>query len=106
MPATLQDVTRDFALGQATLETLREAARDERRDRGLAGQLLALIAEWDTSVLTDSARARLRNSLRERAKALVPAAPPPEPEKPTWTSRQAPEKSSLYEAGLRPQRRR
>jgi hypothetical protein len=73
MPPNLRDVTRAFARGEATLATLRGAARAERMDRHLADAILKLIADWETGARTDSARSR--NELRDRAKRLVPSAP-------------------------------
>ncbi|MGH2919995.1 MAG: hypothetical protein ACRDLS_15545, partial [Solirubrobacteraceae bacterium] len=93
----LRDVTREFARGEAPLEALRGAARAERGDRRLADEILKLITEWESSAW--SASAWSRNELRARAKSLVPPAPP------ASTSRQDPA-TSMYEAGLRGQRRR
>lgn len=86
----MRDVTRAFGIGEATLEDLREAAMAERVDRQLADAVLRLIAEWETSAWT-------RNEFRTRARDLLPATPPPS---------RRPEGESLYEAGLRGQRRR
>ncbi len=96
MPPDLRNVTREFARGETPLEALRQAARAERSDRRLADEILKLITEWEDSAW-DSALSR--NELRARAKQLVPP-PPPEP-----TSRQD-ATASMYEAGLRGQRRR
>ena len=100
MPPNLRDVTRDFGRGQTTLESWRGAARAERDDRQLAAEVLKLIADWESSAWKDSVRSR--EDLRARAKQLVPAAPAAPPES---ASRRGP-KSSIYDAGLRGQRRR
>lgn len=97
MQPGLRDITRDFARGEAPLEALRAAARAEPVDRRLADEILALISEWERSAWVASAWSR--NELRARAKQLVPPAPPAEP------SRQD-AAASMYEAGLRGQRRR
>lgn len=100
MPPDLRDVTRDFGRGQTTLESWRGAARAERDDRQLAAEVLKLIADWENSAWRDSVRSR--EDLRARAKQLVPAAPAAPP---ASASRRGP-KSSIYDAGLRGQRRR
>ncbi len=100
MPSNLRDVASDFGRGLATLETLRGAARAERNDRQLAEEILKLIADWENSAWKDSVRSR--DDLRARAKQLVPPAPPAPP---AATSRRRPAES-IYEAGLRGQRRR
>ncbi|HEV2060949.1 MAG TPA: hypothetical protein VGR11_16485 [Solirubrobacteraceae bacterium] len=100
MPPNLRDVTRDFGRGEATLESLRAAARAEHRDRQLANEILTLIGEWENSPQKDSVRSR--DDLRARAKKLVPPAPP---DPPASTSRRPPGES-IYDAGLRGQRRR
>ncbi len=83
---TLKEVARDFALGQLTLEDLREAALAERIHRETAQEILKLIGEWANSP-------RSRNELRMRVKELVP--PPPRRN----------EGETFYDAGLRPYRR-
>jgi hypothetical protein len=100
MPADLRDVTREFGRGQTTLENLREAARAEPRDRQLAGALLQLIAEWESTAVTVSVRSR--SELRARIRQLVPPDPPASPEA---SARRDPAES-IYAAGLRGQRRR
>lgn len=102
MAPDLRDVTREFARGEATLETLRAAARSERSDRQLAEAVLQLIARCESAARTDSARARARDDLRDRAKQLVPAAPAA----PAGSTNRRPPGESIYEAGLRGQRRR
>jgi hypothetical protein len=99
MPTNLRDVARDFALGQVALETLRRAAHAEAVDRRLADELLKAIADWENSPSPQGAYAR--NELRARAKQLVPSGPPAEPE----ASRNTDPTASMYEAGLRGQRR-
>lgn len=101
MPPSLRDVTRDFALGEATLEALRAAARAERGNRPLADEILRLIGVCERSGRTDSARVRAMHDLRDRARALAP----PGPDKPASDARRPPGES-IYEAGLRGQRRR
>jgi hypothetical protein len=96
MPPNLRDVTREFARGQAPLETLRRAAREEPIDRQLADGILKLIADWERT--RSPASAWSRNDLRARAKELVP------PDPPASSSRRNPTES-MYEAGLRGQRR-
>lgn len=100
MPQDLRDVTRAFGRGEATLETWRRAALGETSDRHLAGEILRLIAEWESSPLKDTVR--YRNEMRARAKKLAPA---PSAEPSTSRSRAEPGES-LYAAGLRGQRRR
>ena len=95
MPRSLRDVTRDFSLGEATLEDLREAAYAERMERSLAASVLGLISEWENSAWASD---RSRDTLRARAKALVPARQP--------VSKNRRGSESIYEAGLRGQRRR
>ena len=102
MPPSLRDVTRDFALGEATLETLRAAARAERSNRPLADEILRLIGECERSGRTDSARVRAMHDLRDRAKALAP----PGPAARAASDARRPPGESIYEAGLRGQRRR
>ncbi len=85
---TLKEVARDFALGQLTLEDLREAALAERIHRDTAQDVLHLISDWET-------RGYSRNELRSRVRQLVP--PPP---KKSRTSGDA-----LYQPGLDAQRR-
>lgn len=99
MVANLRNVTRDFARGQTTLETLRRAARTEPVDRRLADRLLALITDWENGPWTASTRAR--NELRARARLLLPPDPPDPP--PAARSKDA--TTSMYEAGFRGQRR-
>jgi len=100
MAADLKDVTRDFGRGQTTLENLREAARAESRDRQLAGALLQLIAEWESTAVTVSVRSR--SELRARIRQLVPPEPPASPA----SSGRPDPAESIYAAGLRGQRRR
>ena len=100
MPANLRDVTRGFGRGEATLESLRGAAHAERSDRQLADQVLQLITAWETSAWKDSARSR--DDLRVRVGDLVPPDPPTPPA--AASSRKPGE--SIYEAGLRGQKRR
>ena len=90
MHTHLRDVTRAFGIGEATLDTWREAAHAERTDRQLAEAVLRLIAEWENSAWS-------RNEFRTRARQLIPPLPPP-PRRPNDTS--------IYDAGLRGQRRR
>lgn len=97
MPPNLRDVTREFGRGEATLETLRQAARAERLDRPVADQILRLITDWENSPGSETDRAK--NELRARVKQLVPPEPPPS------ASRREPGES-IYAAGLRGQRRR
>jgi hypothetical protein len=99
MPTRLRDVAHDFALGQVALETLRRAAHDEVVDRRLADEILKAIADWERSPSPQGAYAR--NELRARAKQLVPSAPAAEPE----AKRDKDPTASMYEAGLRGQRR-
>lgn len=99
--ADLKDVTRAFGRGEATLESLRAAARGELYDRQLAGEIIRLISDWENSAWKDSARSR--GDLRANIKALVP--PAPTVASPGLTSRRKP-RESIYEAGLRGQRRR
>ena len=100
MPSSLRTVTRDFAFGRLPLETLRAAAIAEPVDRRLAGELLEAIADWERSPSPQGALAR--NELRARAKQLIPAEPPPEPEE---RKRNKDPAAAMYEAGLRGQRR-
>ena len=100
MSTNLRDLTRAFGRGEATLESLRGAARAERDDRQLADEVLTLITHWENSPVKDTARAR--DDLRVRAKKLVPPDPPAAT---VSKSRREPAKS-IYEAGLRGQRRR
>lgn len=71
MRRRIRDVAREFALGEAPLETLRLAARDERLNINLADEILRLIADWENS--SWSASASSRDELRERVRLLVPA---------------------------------
>lgn len=103
MPADLRDVTRDFGRGDATLETLRAAAHAERIDRRLADAILRLIADWERKPGRETALTR--NLLRARVEDLVPPAPPPPPP-PSAAEHRRPPGESIYEAGLRGQRRR
>lgn len=103
MPTNLRDVARDFGRGEATLETLRAAARTERGDRELADQVLKLIMDWETGGQTHSDRSR--TDLRLRVKQLVPAAPTA-PASSAASGSRRPAGESLYAAGLRGQRRR
>ncbi len=73
MKHKLRDVTHEFARGEASLETLRAAARREPVDRRLADDLLKLIATWEKSPWPNSAWSR--NELRDQAKLLVPPIP-------------------------------
>ncbi len=100
MAQNLTHVTRAFGRGEATLETLRAAARAERGDRRLAETILQLITDWENSGWTDSEVSRTQ--LRIRVKQLVPAAPTTPP---ASTYRRDPSES-LYAAGLRGQKRR
>ena len=90
MQTRLRDVTRAFGIGEATLEDLREAANAERVDRQMADEVLRLIADWER-------RQYPRNELRSHVRSITPPPPPP--------SRHPPGES-LYDAGLRGQRRR
>ena len=90
--ARLREVTREFARGEAPLETLRRAALREPIDRPLADGLLQLIAEWENGAWPNSRWAR--SELRDRAERLVPAAP--EPRKRTEDAT-----ATMYGAGLR-----
>lgn len=101
MALDLKDVTRAFGRGEATLESLRAAARAEPYDRQLAGEIMRLISDWENSAWKDSARSR--DDLRANIKSLVP--PAPTASSPASTSRRQP-RESIYEAGLRGQRRR
>ncbi len=103
MAGRLSDVARDFGRGEATLEMLRAAARAEHGDRELASQVLRLIVEWESGGLTHTVRAR--DDLRMRVKALVPATAPAA-HAPASAQRPRASGLSLYEAGLRGQRRR
>src|SRR5687767_13313607 len=100
MPPNLRDVARDFGRGEATLESLRGAARAERGDRQLADGILRLIAGWENSPQRHSVRSR--EDLRAEVKQLVP----PEPPAPSASTSRRPPGESIYEAGLRGQRRR
>lgn len=100
MAFDLRDVTRKFGRGEATLHTLRDAARAERVDRQLAEQVLKLIMEWENSGRTNNDHAR--SELRMRVKALVPAAPTAA----AAGQRRRASGNSFYEPGLRGQRRR
>jgi hypothetical protein len=82
---------------------LRAAARAENRERELASAVLRLIMQWESGGLTDTVRAR--DDLRTNVKALVPAAAP-EPPPPAPGDRPRATGLSLYEPGLRGQRRR
>lgn len=96
----LRDVSREFSRGAATLDTLRNAARAEPTDRQLAAELLRLIAEWEAGAWTWTDSGRAKSELRWRVKQLVPPpAPPPTPSR-------RPPGESMYDAGLRGQRRR
>lgn len=97
MPSRLREVTQEFARGDTTLEALRQAAREEIRDRVIADQVLRLISDWESNTADKSAWAR--NELRERAGQLVPAPLPPPPEKKDYTK-------TMYDTGLRGQKRR
>jgi len=99
MAPKLRDVTRDFALGVATLGTWRAAARAESADRRLADEILKLITEWENTTWPDMTRARAE--LRARAERLAPPAAPDEPAPRTKQDATA----AMYEAGLRGQRR-
>jgi hypothetical protein len=105
MAPKLRDVTREFARGDATLQTLREAARAERANRGLADRILQMIAEWERSATTNSARAK--SELRARAELLVPTDPDDEPDAPAdrgdWRGGMD-ATTFMYESGLRGQR--
>jgi hypothetical protein len=103
MAGRLSDVARDFGRGEATLETLRAAAHAEHGERELASHVLRLIMDWERSGLTHTVRAR--DDLRMRVKALVPATAPAA-HAPASTERPRASGLSLYEAGLRGQRRR
>ena len=78
---------RNFALGNATLEDLREAALAERIHRETAQEVLKLIGQWANN------SARSRNELRMRVKELIP--PPPRRN----------EGETFYDAGLKAYRR-
>jgi hypothetical protein len=95
MRRRLREVAREFALGEAPLETLRLAARDERLNIGLAEELLRLIADWENSPWSTSASSR--DELRERVRVLVPAQ-----EKTDTVNYTA----AMYGAGIRGQRRK
>ncbi|MDP1847154.1 MAG: hypothetical protein Q8K79_05115 [Solirubrobacteraceae bacterium] len=103
MAGSLSDVVREFGRGEATLEMLRSAARAENRERDLASEVLRLIMDWESRRLTHTVRAR--TDLRIRIEALVPAAPPAPP---AGGPAERPRASglSLYEPGLRGQKRR
>ena len=90
LPPDLSDITRKFACGEVSLLDWRDAAHRERFDRQLSEKVLSLIAQFENSMWT-------RNDLRSRARELVPA------ERPAARRRPA---ESIYEAGLRGQRRR
>jgi len=96
MPSSLRELTREFARGEAPLETLRGAARAERTDRHLADRILALISEWERGGRTDSHWSR--NELRDRAKKLVPDIPVK-----TVASRRDPTEI-MYNAGIKGRR--
>lgn len=105
MAPKLRDVAREFARGDATLETLRAAASTERANRGLADRILQMIAEFERSGATNSARAR--SELRARAEQLVPTDPDDEPDAPAdrgdWRGG-LDATTFMYESGLRGQR--
>ena len=103
MAGSLSDVVREFGRGEASLEMLRTAARAEPRERELASEILRVIMDWESRGMTHSVRAR--TDLRIRVESLVPAAPPPPP---AGGPAERPRASglSLYEPGLRGQRRR
>lgn len=97
MRSGLRDVVRAFSLGEITLDMLRAAALAERVDRGLAERVLGLVAEWERSAWAGKDTGR--SELRYRAKQLIPPEPPaPEMRRPPG--------ESIYEAGIRGQRRR
>ncbi|HVL31937.1 MAG TPA: hypothetical protein VM299_06835 [Solirubrobacteraceae bacterium] len=77
-----------FALGEVTLEDLREAARAEKIDQRTAQETLKLIAEWE------SHRAWSRNDFRARVRRLMP---PPAPK--------TRDGNAMYDAGLNAYRR-
>ena len=91
MQSNLKDVAQDFARGVDTLAALREAAHAEVIDRRLAGEVLRLIAVFE------GGSGWSRNELRTRMRQIAPT-PPPE-SKPRY-------EGSMYDAGLRGQRRR
>ena len=97
MGGHLRDATRAFYRGEITLDMLRAAAHAERMDRQLADGILRLISEFERNPW--AATDRVRNELRDRAKAMIPPDPPPS------SGRREPGES-LYAAGLRGQRRR
>jgi hypothetical protein len=99
MAMKLRDVTREFSLGDVSLEMLRTAAHAEIAERDLADKLLKLIGEWERSAWPNSAWSR--NELRDRAKQLVP--PAPEPTRRRLTGAEA--AASMYETGVRGRRR-
>lgn len=87
MSPELREVARQFGIGNATLEDLREAASDERINRRAADEMLKLIAEWEH-------RGGSRNELRTRVRDLIP--PPP----------RHPDGGTFYDAGIKAQQRR
>ena len=100
MAPNLTDVTRAFYRGEATLETLRRAARAEGSDRHLAARILGLITDWENSGWTESEASR--SALRLQVKQAVP---PPPTTSPKSTYHRDPAES-LYAAGIRGQKRR
>jgi len=96
MPSKLREIARDFGLGDAPLEAVRQAALKEPIDRVVADALLKVIADWERGGRQNSPYAR--NELRERVQQIVPAAPEP-------SSRQKDYTKNMYDTGLRGQRR-
>ena len=103
MLPNLAEVARTFGRGEATLDTLRLAASADRADRRLADTLLALIAEWESSAYKDTVWSR--NELRARASQLAPPVPVAPLTAPVSARLREPAES-IYEAGLRGQKRR
>jgi hypothetical protein len=98
MPSKVRDVARQFTLGDATLEELREVAREAKGiDRQMADEILVVIATWEATAWTDSARAK--GELRARVGKV---APPPAPRAPSSEDATM----AMYGPGLRGQKRR
>ena len=99
MQYKLRETARAFALGEVPLDTVRQAARDERLDRHVADSLLRVIEDWEQGGRVNSPYAR--NELRERVGQVVPAVNAAEKKKLSGSEYA----TNMYETGLRGQRR-